>query len=163
MTWTKVTWWSDDKHLKKDLRSIIEDPRNQASSRHEVRNQAERQDREETSEEELGSEDRMQPPEGTDASDHVTRVTAASVHAPGAEKARGPDTMTLLFIIAAKIQSAPDTSRSMTRHTSNSVRSCPERFQSDASDRLRPDSPQSPINVRAPMVGRTGRVRSGRI
>ena len=31
----------------------------------------------------------------------------------------------------------------------------------DPSDRVRPDSAQSPINARAPTVGMTGRVRSG--
>jgi hypothetical protein len=45
----------------------------------------------------------------------------ASVHAPDAKKARGPDVTTRLFIIVAKIQSAPDTGRSMTGHASSSV------------------------------------------
>ena len=40
VTWTKVTWWSDDQHLKKDLRSIREDPRYRAKSKYEDRNQA---------------------------------------------------------------------------------------------------------------------------
>ena len=35
MTWTKVTWWSDDQHLKQDLRSTRKDPRYQAKSKHE--------------------------------------------------------------------------------------------------------------------------------
>ena len=33
-------WWSDDQHLKQDLRSIREDSRYQAKSKHEDRNQA---------------------------------------------------------------------------------------------------------------------------
>ena len=45
-------------------------------------------------------------------------------------------------------------------HVQKGSRAAPTRL--DASDRVRPDSAQSPINARAPMVGRTGRVRSGR-
>jgi len=40
MAWTKATWWSDDQHLKQDLRSTREDLRYQAKSKHEDRNQA---------------------------------------------------------------------------------------------------------------------------
>jgi len=42
VTWTKATWWSDDQHLKQDLRSTREDLRYQAKSKHEDRNQAAR-------------------------------------------------------------------------------------------------------------------------
>ena len=39
VTWTKTTWWSDDQLHKQDLRSTREDPRYQAKSKHEDRNQ----------------------------------------------------------------------------------------------------------------------------
>ena len=40
MTWTKAMWWSDDQHLKQDLRSIRKYSRYRAKSKHEDRNQA---------------------------------------------------------------------------------------------------------------------------
>jgi len=40
VTWTKAKWWSNDEHHNQDLRSSREDPRHQAKSKHEDRNQA---------------------------------------------------------------------------------------------------------------------------
>jgi hypothetical protein len=168
VTWTKATWWSNDQHLKQDLRCTIEDPRNQASPRHEVRNQAGRQDREETSEEELDSEDRTQPPKGPDASDHVTRATAASVHAPDVEKARGPErwlycssSRQQFRVHQTQVGAWSDAPAAASDHVQKGSKAT--LAQPNASNWLGPDSPQSLINACAPTVNRTKHVRSGRM
>jgi len=66
MTWMKATRWFDDQHLKQGIRSWVEDPKDQAKSKHEKWNQAGRNGREETEWTEHHRELRTRGDEGPD-------------------------------------------------------------------------------------------------